>query len=246
MRVNEVITEAKKDSSTADDVVDFGKEVGTDVASIPKGIWGRAKDTAKAAFDPDTYIKAGSDARDATDRGIEFAKKDPEGAAKYAVDKGLEAGGDFTRAGLNAATFGGTDYARAGVNSLIKGTKFDDELSKEFNKSADARDRSPIASTLGDLTGLVANPAFGLGIKGAGLAAKTVAPSIVKALKYAPNKTAVDIAKNVAKGTVKNPSKLAVGIAAEKAAQKAAQKVDPDNPYVNESARLKELIKYRS
>jgi len=245
MRINEVITE---DSN----VTDFAKDVGSDVAHIPKGIWDRAKDTAKAAFDPDTYVKAGSNTRDALDRGVEFAKKDPSGAAKYAAKKGLEAGGDFAMAATNAATFGGLDYATAGLNSLSKGTKFKDEFEKELQKSADARDRSPIASTVGDLAGYIANPAFGLGMKAGGIAAKELAPSVVKALRYAPNKTAVDVSKNVAKGTLKIPGQIAAGVAGDKLAQKSVRKVDPDNRHVwtaddlKETARLKELIKYRS
>jgi hypothetical protein len=237
MRITEVITEDA-------DVSGFAKEVGSDVAHIPKGIWGRATDTAKAAFDPDTYVKAGSDARDATERGIEFAKKDPKGAAKYAAAKGFETADDFMRATANAMTFGYADKLAAKVNS-DSDDEYEKEKEKEFNKSGAAMKRSPFASVSGDIAGTVLNPAFGAGMKIGGIAAKELAPSVVKALKYAPNRTTTDVAKNVAKGTVKTPAEIAAGVAGDKLASRVAKAQDATNPHLRESARLKELIKYR-
>ena len=237
MRINEVITE---DSS----VTDFAKDVGSDVAHIPKGIWDRAKDTAKSAFDPDTYVKAGSDARDATERGIEFAKKDPSGAAKYAASKGFETADDFMRSVANAATFGYADKIAAKANSSTD-DEYEKEKEKEFNKSGAAMKRSPFASAAGDLTGAVINPAFGAGMKVGGIAARELAPSVVKALKYAPNRTATDVASNIAKGTVKTPAEIAAGVAGDKLAKQGAKAHDATNPHLREAARLQELVKYR-
>ncbi len=243
MRINEVITEAKDET--------FGQEVGSDVKDIYKGLWSDAKNVSKAAVDPDTYVKAGSGARDALDRGIEFTKKDPRGALKYAgqtID-------DFVRTTANKATFGLSDKAQAGLNALtgidtsdpmnIKRSTgdYDKELAKQYRDAADAEDRSPTASFAGKVAGTVANPAFGAGIRAGGAVANVAAPKIVNALRTIPGKTASNITKSV----VKSPAALATGIAADKATQKAVKKVDPDNPYIdiNESTRLKELIKYR-
>jgi hypothetical protein len=237
MRINEVITEAS--------VADFAKEVGSDVANIPKGIWDRAKDTAKTAFDPDTYVKAGSDARDATERGIEFAKKDPVGAAKYAASKGFETADDFMRATANMATFGLADKLAAKTDSAIKGTDYDTELKNQYGKDIDAMDRSPNASAAGDVAGILINPAFGAGVKTAGYVGKAVAPRLAKALAPVAGQTV----RNIAKGVAKTPAHLAAGISAEKAAEKGLKKLDPNDPNLfdvnEETLRLKELIKYR-
>lgn len=237
MRVSEIITEDTE-------VKDFAKEVGSDVSHIPKGIWDRAKDTAKAAFDPDTYVKAGSDARDATERGIEFAKKDPVGAAKYAASKGFETADDFMRATANAATFGYADKLAA-KSRADNSEEYEKEKEKEFRRSGAAMKRSPFSSAAGELTGAVINPAFGAGMKVGGIAAKELAPGVVKALKYAPNRTATDVASNIAKGTVKTPAEIAAGVAGDKLASRVAKAQDATNPHLRESARLKELIKYR-
>jgi hypothetical protein len=241
MRITEVITEAKDDS--------FAKEVGSDVSNTYKGLWADTKNIAKAAVDPDTYVKAGGNARDAIDRGIDFAKKDPRGALRHVG----QTADDYVRATSNAWSFGLADKAQAKLNALtgidtsdpfdIKPSTgdYEKELAKQYRDAADAEDRSPNATLAGKVSGTIANPAFGTGIRVGGAAAKTIAPKVVKALSSVPGKTASNIAKNV----VKNPLALAAGISAEKAAQKAAQKVDPDNPYVDESIRLKELVKYR-
>lgn len=237
MRINEVITEGS--------VTDFAKEVGSDVANIPKGIWDRAKDTAKTAFDPDTYVKAGSDARDATERGIAFAKKDPAGAAKYAASKGFETADDFMRATGNMASFGLADKLAAGTDAVVKGTDYDTELKNQYGKDLDAMDRSPNASTAGDVAGILINPLFGAGVRAAGYLGKAVAPRIAKALAPVAGQTA----RNIVKGVAKTPANLAAGISAEKAAEKGLKKLDPDDPHLfdvnEETLRLKELIKYR-
>jgi hypothetical protein len=245
MRINEVITEAS--------ATNFAKEVGSDVADIPVGIWDRVKDTAKAAVDPETYVKAGQNFRDAAERGIEFAKKDPRGALKYAG----QTADDYVRATANKASFGLADKAQAGLNALtgidtsdpmnIKRSSgsYEKELKKEYGDTIDAKDRSPNATAAGDVSGLLISPAFGAGIKTAGYVGKAVAPSIAKALAPVTGQTT----RNIAKGLAKTPANLAAGISAEKAAEKGLKKLDPNDPHLfdvnEETLRLKELIKYR-
>lgn len=132
----------------------------------------------------------------------------------------LQTADDFVRSMANAATFGYADKLAAKMSSAFGGGKdYDTELKKEYGKSAEAGGRSPIASTAGEIAGTVASPAFAGGAALGTKALSKVAPNVGK------------IGQFVA-GT-------AGGIAADTAAEKAAKAVDPNNPWIDESDKMK-------
>lgn len=138
----------------------------------------------------------------------------------------LQTADDFVRAMANAATFGYADKAAAWLSSKMGGKDYETELGKEYGKSAAAGQRSPIASTAGEITGTVASPAFA---GGAALGTKALA-------RVAPQ--AGTLSKFVA-GT-------AGGLAADTAAEKLAQKADPNNPWLkegNKKMKSKEFLR---
>lgn len=138
----------------------------------------------------------------------------------------LQTADDFVRAMANAATFGYADKAAAWLASKTGGKDYETELGKEYGKSAAAGQRSPIASTAGEITGMVASPAFAGG-------AKLTAAGLSKLAPQAGN-----LSKFVA-GT-------AGGLAADTAAEKIAQKADPNNPWLkegNKKMKSKEFLR---
>lgn len=171
---------------------------------------------------------------------------------------------DAVRAAANAATFGGADYAAAAGNSMLNKSDFKTELGREFNKSADAMDRSPVATTVGQVAGSVASPVFAAGaIAAPKLAATAMGPKAVQSLQKAvapvPGQSVRNTAKNVAGAAGTMGTGIVGGLGADAAAKGVAKQMDPDNPYLDsvvdtvsaikeedaDTVRLKELINYR-
>lgn len=134
---------------------------------------------------------------------------------QQAAQSQLQTADDFARAMANAATFGYADKAAAWLSSKTGGKDYETELKKEYSKSAEAGQRSPRASTAGEVTGTLVSPAFGVGTKLATKGLAAVAPKAGGLAKFATGVTG--------------------GMAADTAAEKAAKAIDPDNPWINEN-----------
>jgi hypothetical protein len=255
MKITEVITEAEK--SWWDSTKEFGSEVGKEVAHAPKAMYDLGKKAATATGD---IIDKRDQIAAQMGRGWEAAKKDPS--------KALSTAGEIAQAGargaLNTATFGYGDKALAAVKTA--GSAFDKPLSgsddwtkryeqekeRQYAKSAELRDKYPVASTVGDVGGLLVNPAFMGGAKLARYAAGKAMPGVVQKA-FAP--AAGQTAKNIGKKAVALPAKVATdltgGLAATKAVEKGVKKYDPTDPYYGAEdyrvfeERLKYLINYR-
>jgi len=147
-------------------------------------------------------------------------------SAQQKAQSQLQTADDFVRAMANAATFGYADKAAAWLSSKTGGQDYETELKKEYGKSGAAGQRSPMASTAGEITGTVASPTF---LGGAALGTKALA-------RVTPQ--AGNLSKFVA-GT-------AGGLAADTAAEKIAQKADPNNPWLkegNKKMKSKEFLR---
>src|SRR6187455_3298349 len=69
---------------------------------------------------------------------------------------------DFGRATSNAVTFGMANRAKALIESYKHpGTTYDEQLAEQARKTDEARERSPVVSTVGDVYGSLALPGFG-------------------------------------------------------------------------------------
>lgn len=216
MNIKEIIINESRPTTEGwgDDIVDFGKNVATNVGDL-------ATRAGKAAINPETYKQAGRDIA----AGAKFAVNNP-GQAAYDTAKTVD---DAVRAGTNALTFGYADKLDAKMNSMINGTNYDDELKNTYGASADALERSPNASTAGEIASyFVPVAAFNAGMKGANLLSKGIS-------KFAPKAVATSKTGRVAGKVAKGTAGLAGGLAADKAAAAGAKKLDPNNPYVDES-----------
>lgn len=215
MNIKEIIINESRPTTEGwgDDIVDFGKNVATGAGNL-------ATRVGKAAIDPETYKQVGN----AIASGAKFAVNNPGQAAlntAHAVD-------DAVRAGTNELTFGYADKLDAKMNSMINGTNYDDELKNTYGASADAQDRSPIASKVGEIGSYFAPVGvFNAGMKGANLVTKGLSKAVPKVV--ASNK-AGKVAGKVVKGT----AGVAGGLAADHAAASAEKKIDPNNPYLDE------------
>lgn len=158
--------------------------------------------------------------------------------------------GDAALAAANTATFGMADKAIARGKSLANKTDYDTELATQLNRSATAQERSPMGTLAGKVAGAFVNPAFGLGAKVAPkLVSTAIGPKgmevLQKAVTPTVGDTALNVGKKVASGGAKLGTQVVGGMGAEKIATDVAKQIDPDNPYLPESERLKELINYR-
>ena len=135
----------------------------------------------------------------------------------------LQTADDFVRSMANSATFGYADKLAAKMSSMFGGDNYDQSLKKEYGKSAEAAGRSPIASTTGEIAGVVASPAFAGGAALGAKALTKLAPNVGKLGQFAAGATG--------------------GIAADAAAEKVAKAVDPKNPWIDEdNMKSKEFI----
>jgi len=247
-------TDANQSSSFMQDAGDFVSSVGTGVKDTVTGLGTLAKKGAEAAVDPQTYKDAGN----AVASGAEFAVNNP-GQAAYNTAKFAD---DAVRAGTNALTFGYADKVAGVGDAAIKGNdlksawknakdewKTGKEWSNQQQMSADAEERSPVATKMGEIGSyFVPFSAFNAGMKGANLVTKGLSKTMPKATK-AVNST------SVGRGTAKvvdTGAGLVGGIAGDKAAARAVGAMDPDNVYAKELRenssselnRIKNLLKY--
>jgi len=217
MNIKEIIVSESKSRPTTegwgDDIVDYGKNVASAVGDV-------ATRAGKAAIDPETYKQAGRDIA----AGAKFAVNNP-GQAAYNTAQAVD---DAVRAGTNTLTFGYADKLDAKMKSMMGSNNYDDELKNTYAASADALDRSPIASKVGEIGSYFAPlSVFNAGMKGANLISKGLS-------KVVPSAVATNKAGKVAGKVVKGTGAIGGGIAADKAAAAGAKKVDPNNPYVDE------------
>jgi hypothetical protein len=221
----------------ADSVGNFTKDVGSSLYNMGAGVVDAGVNTYKgvknAVTNPEQTKKDFEKWGDRQGEKIDWAIKNPKQAALTTA----QTADDMVRAGTNALTFGYADKAAAKANSLLKGTTYDDpvhgtgELQKQYGLSADAKDRSPIASDVGEIgSAFVPFGAFNVGLKGADLLARGVSKAL-PAVTKAANATRVGRGTGTA---VKTVTGLGAGVAADKAAAKGAEKLDPNNPYVTD------------
>jgi muramidase (phage lysozyme) len=236
------------------DVKDFGREVGSGVVDIGKGAVDLAVAAGKDFVDPESYKRDW----EAIKRGAKFAKDDPVGAAKYAA----RSTDDFGRAMANQATFGGADYAEAfgrkymyGDSKLDKhvwdkyqsqqkaahGDKFKPEpwtgSYDQYKKvqdiwSAEAEERSPNATAMGDFGGATLSVPFTGG-------ARAVLPLVAKGTEKLAKIPGVG--KALKKVTDIGAATLG-GVAAEKGTGRVVRKYDPTNPYIGEPQYNQEQV----
>jgi len=249
MKITEIITEAEK--SWWDATKEFGAEVGKEVAHAPKAVYDVGKKVVSATSDA---VKRGDEIAAQIGRGWEATKKDPMRTARIGgeiVDTGV-------RSMANMMTFGQADKLAGAANAAMSGSKgdfssrYEKEKEKEYARSAELRDRNPEAAMVGDVAGLLANPAFGAGAKVATSLATKAAPKVVQKA-FTP--VAGQTAKNIGKKAVTIPAKVTTGLTggltATKAGEKAVGKIDPTDPYYGKEdyrvfeERLKYLINYR-
>lgn len=157
---------------------------------------------------------------------------------------------DAALAAANTATYGMADKAIARGKSIANKTDYDAELAAQLNRSADAQERSPMGTLAGQVLGTFANPAFGIGAKVAPKLASTAIgqkgmDTLQKVVSPAVGEPVANVAKKAAASGAKLGTQMAGGLGAEKIATGVARQIDPDNPYLPESERLKELINYR-
>ena len=138
---------------------------------------------------------------------------------QQAAQSSMQTADDFVRSMANAATFGYADKLAAKMSSMFGGDNYDQSLKKEYSKSAEAGGRSPMASTAGEIAGTVASPAFAGGAALGAKALTKVAPNVGKLGQFAAGTTG--------------------GIAADAATEKVAKAVDPNNPWIDESDKMK-------
>jgi hypothetical protein len=222
MNIKEIIVnESRPTTEGWDDIVNYGKNIASGVSDL-------ATRAGKAAIDPETYKQAGRDIA----AGAKFAVNNPKQAALNVA----QTADDAVRAGTNALTFGYADKLDAKMNSMVNGTDYDNELKKTYASSADALDRSPTASTAGEIGSyFLPVGAFNAGMKGANLVTRGIAKSLPKATAVANTTRTGQVASKVAKGT----TGIAGGFAADKAAAAGAKKLDSNNPYIDEGSKNK-------
>jgi len=216
------------------DVKSFGKEVGSGVADVGRGMVDMATSAAKDFVDPESYKRDWETVK----RGAKFATDDPVGAAKYAA----RSTDDFVRAMANQATFGGADYLEAGRRKLMAPIFGDEEEKALWSKnkkepwtgsyeqhkqvqdieSDEAEKRSPTATAMGDVAGTVASVPF---TGGARAGVSVVAKGAQKLKKIPKAGKILKPAAEIGAGTVG-------GVAAEKGTGRAVRQIDPDNPYI--------------
>lgn len=203
----------------------------SDIGSSIKNLPGSIKDWGTKAGQSVSDFASGVQATVTGKADAAAALRSPTayGSFKKGIATPLQTADDAVRAAANTATFGYADKWAAAGEAARLNTDTEAEKVKQYQQSELARGRSPVASTVGDVAGALAGPTFAVGAKLAGTAAKT-------ALKTAPK---------VVAGTGKFAAPVIGGVAADKQAIKALQKVDPENPYLEETNRLIELIKYR-
>lgn len=120
---------------------------------------------------------------------------------------------DAVRAAANAVTFGGADRLAGYMNSggpqtlsgLVTGQKpltYDEAVNAEVKKSEVARERSPVASTVGDVAGAAALPGFGA----AGLATRMGGGALARGTAYGLTGAATGAAQGAGNTYTGNPS----------------------------------------
>lgn len=201
-----------------------------DLAGMGQAAKNWASDAGQSISDFGSGVKATVTGKE----NPQAAQRSPTAYSSFrkGMENPLQTADDAVRSMANAATFGYADKLAALGKSTNQGTNYNTELGKEYNLSAQAKERSPIASTTGEIAGDIVNPAFGAGMK--------------LGSKFA--QSAFQGAKGVQKlATV--PASVATsvtgGVQADKLARKGLQTLDPVNPYLEEMSRLKNLVSYR-
>jgi hypothetical protein len=254
MRITEVISEAAPVAPVAPTTIEpatvpaltaqqKSSQQLSDIGSSIKNLPGSIKDWGTKAGQSVSDFASGVQATVTGKADPAAALRSPTayGSFKKGIDNPLQTADDAVRAAANMATFGSGDKLAAHASTIksafdnpVKSAdeyskRYEQEKEKEYATSGAARARSPVASTVGDVGGTLVAPAFAGGAKLASAAART-------ALKTAPKAVA---------STGKVAAAVGGGIAADKQTVKALQKVDPNNPYLEETNRLIELVKYR-
>ena len=212
MNIKEIIVNQSHPTNESwDDVVAYGKNVATGVGNL-------ATRAGKAAIDPETYKQAGRDIA----AGAKFAVNNP-GQAAFNVAQTAD---DAVRAGTNALTFGYADKLAGMGDAAVKGTNTDTEIKKQYGKSADALERSPIASEVGELA------SYAVPLAPATLGAKIAVKGATKILPKVLDTTAKKSINIGGKGT----AVAGGGVAGDLAAKEVATQFDPNNPKLKEGS----------
>lgn len=127
-------------------------------------------------------------------RAAHAAWSDPA-AAVQTVD-------DAVRAAANAVSFGMADRFAGTMEGAVTGKGYDAGLADELKRTEAARERSPVASTVGDVAGAAALPGFGA----AGAAARLGGGAVARGVGYGLTGAATGAAQGAGNTYTGNPS----------------------------------------
>jgi hypothetical protein len=100
-------------------------------------------------------------AEDAAPSAAPMAAPNPTAWQAEEPTSWLTTADDTVRAVANSATFGMADRFAGAMEGLTSGQGYRAGVDAEVAKTAAARERSPVATTVGDITGALAIPGFG-------------------------------------------------------------------------------------